>query len=709
MLLKVLLSFFFINYVQADRKNDTCGCHILGTVANVDGESLCNEKTLQCKCLPNVRGLNCDQCAKDHYGLFSGRGCSKCNCSPFGSNTTQCNTTTGTCTCRDGYTGSQCNECALNNYEYELFCVPCYCNIMGSRNLQCDRNGQCPCLENVEGYKCELCKENTYNMSEGCKPCPSSYNLVQNASSEYAKDLHKTDVILRQIEYNLSVIIQDFENFVEQLKELYSKIDALMSFDNLTVSTNIDDLFVNLDKKLTIFQDDVAEVLKKANEFNIDELSAAIEKVKMSLEESKDLLKKCVEELELAKTRSEELGTHNKTITNIAENSTAVLETISKKSEEALMNADDIKVTAKDICDGAEAFEAKQKKIQDDVEVFSINLNETRNNALTMQTDINEFSSETNKTHTVSTELDKKANEITIPDDQEILTETAIIKYDYVIVEGKIDDTSNISAEFKDTMDSTENYLAKVQNRENILNDELILLNKDKENADVAVEELEKLITTAQKDYDEITEFQNMHQKIKDLMETVPNISEKIKAVQDNHKETNQVFVQILDIIETNKNLAAKVDEILNEIEANETIILNRTENVDQLLKEHEGVSESLTKLDIDLKNLVFNHDKLKKVEAETEEKVQQLQLFSLVLNTIPLDESNLDDIDLEMSTVESMFDSIDILLKEKKKLEDEIESIKDILQNLPGEDSTLCEAPESEPKLGVTDVQSVA
>uniref|UniRef100_A0A914ULJ9 Uncharacterized protein n=1 Tax=Plectus sambesii TaxID=2011161 RepID=A0A914ULJ9_9BILA len=59
------------------RSCQRCVCNHLGTNSSA-GE--CDRVSGQCPCLPNVIGLQCDQCAANHYDLASGKGCSACAC-----------------------------------------------------------------------------------------------------------------------------------------------------------------------------------------------------------------------------------------------------------------------------------------------------------------------------------------------------------------------------------------------------------------------------------------------------------------------------------------------------------------------------------------------------------------------------------------------------------------------------------------------------
>lgn len=70
-----------------------CVCNPLG-VDRTGGE--CDRYTGQCPCLPNVIGLQCGQCAANHWKLASGYGCEPCGCDRQGSSSQQCNEV---CTC----------------------------------------------------------------------------------------------------------------------------------------------------------------------------------------------------------------------------------------------------------------------------------------------------------------------------------------------------------------------------------------------------------------------------------------------------------------------------------------------------------------------------------------------------------------------------------------------------------------------------------
>lgn len=65
-----------------------CECDVLGTNGTIKH---CDRSTGQCPCLPNVAGVRCDECAKNHWKIASGEGCEACNCDEIGARSEQCN------------------------------------------------------------------------------------------------------------------------------------------------------------------------------------------------------------------------------------------------------------------------------------------------------------------------------------------------------------------------------------------------------------------------------------------------------------------------------------------------------------------------------------------------------------------------------------------------------------------------------------------
>ncbi|XP_057672531.1 laminin subunit gamma-1-like [Diorhabda carinulata] len=128
-------------------------------------------------CIANRDGANCERCKENFYMREDGY-CIPCQCNSIGSRNLQCNAE-GKCQCKPGVTGEKCDRCEENFYDFSsLGCKTCGCHPAGSfRNEpRCDANtGICQCKDNVEGKQCNDCKPGFFNLDEenefGCTPC----------------------------------------------------------------------------------------------------------------------------------------------------------------------------------------------------------------------------------------------------------------------------------------------------------------------------------------------------------------------------------------------------------------------------------------------------------------------------------------------------------------------------------------------------------
>ncbi|NXL36266.1 USH2A protein, partial [Glaucidium brasilianum] len=156
---------------------EPCWCNSHGSV-----NQFCNPLSGQCSCKERVKGLHCDTCMDNFYGLDV-TGCKACECNIAGSfSGTVCDAKTGQCACKPNVGGRQCNEC-LDGYHkvqenLSFVCLPCNCDKAGTvdGSLLCDKStGQCPCKAGVTGLQCSRCMLHTYNLSMsnllGCQRC----------------------------------------------------------------------------------------------------------------------------------------------------------------------------------------------------------------------------------------------------------------------------------------------------------------------------------------------------------------------------------------------------------------------------------------------------------------------------------------------------------------------------------------------------------
>lgn len=73
----------------------------------------CDNQFGHCKCLMNVIGVQCDECAENYWNLESGKGCQHCDCDTTGTveNSTSCDQKTGQCNCIRNRGGRTCRDC----------------------------------------------------------------------------------------------------------------------------------------------------------------------------------------------------------------------------------------------------------------------------------------------------------------------------------------------------------------------------------------------------------------------------------------------------------------------------------------------------------------------------------------------------------------------------------------------------------------------
>ncbi|PIC18996.1 hypothetical protein B9Z55_024693 [Caenorhabditis nigoni] len=368
-----------------------CGCFAAGTRRPNNDYTLleCEQTDGQCECLPNVWGMQCDQCESGFYNITSGLGCQECGCDPLGSEGNTCDVVTGQCLCKPGVIGQHCDQCAPYHFGFSANgCQPCDCEYIGSESQQCDvNNGQCLCKENVEGRRCDQCAENRYGITQGCLPCDDCYTLIQSRVNTFREKVKSLDNTLQEIIENPAPV--NDTKFDEKVKEtsraateVWEAVKQKTKEGGGTIKTKskaIKEEIMTALEKLTTIDDSVSQARVGADaaendmrrwEIIIENARREIENVLHYLETEGD------ERAQIAYNASQKYGEQSKRMSELAQGTREEAEKhlkqameIEKLSELAIANATQANKEASDAIYGGEQIskqiaELKEKQNQ---------------------------------------------------------------------------------------------------------------------------------------------------------------------------------------------------------------------------------------------------------------------------------------------------------------------------------------------------------
>lgn len=167
------------------------------------------------------------------------------------------------------YCRFRCQQCRSKYYRLNKHtCVPCNCDIFGSKNLQCDDSGQCECHDNFTGKQCNQCAKRNQDIKNKCTNCPFCYYSVESKI-----------VILEKDVKNVSTIIENI------LKNTYPEHQAEID------ATNIQ-LFLEVKQNITIFQNQVNLYVEKLNTSRISQLQQQLDSIKQQFSNMNQYIEK---------------------------------------------------------------------------------------------------------------------------------------------------------------------------------------------------------------------------------------------------------------------------------------------------------------------------------------------------------------------------------------------------------------------------------
>ncbi|XP_069085921.1 laminin subunit beta-4 isoform X2 [Pleurodeles waltl] len=301
---------YFGSALKQNCKRCTCNSRGINPIECPPDEGeeqcVCDQETGQCPCLPNVIGINCDQCAPGTWNMVRGEGCQFCGCDPNTSESNECNQFTGACPCKSEYGGRNCDQCAENYYgNPKVKCIPCRCSLEGTRRPVCDsESGACNCLVGVIGRRCDKCARGYKQEFPNCALCHLCFDhwdgeitslsqalqgLIRfTANLDKKRPFPSCDIYFKSLEDKLSAIERILRSPLLSTDQ-FLKVKEYR--DN--IRQEVDDIFENVKElqELVNLNSTIEELMKEA-----DRLLRDLERIRQRLKNAEEAkMKVCVD------------------------------------------------------------------------------------------------------------------------------------------------------------------------------------------------------------------------------------------------------------------------------------------------------------------------------------------------------------------------------------------------------------------------------
>ncbi|XP_028407647.1 laminin subunit alpha-like [Dendronephthya gigantea] len=224
-----------------------CQCNDAG-ITGEPGSDLCDETTGLCECKSNVTGRTCGECKNGYWNLRKDNpyGCQRCICEPAGTlnGSTVCDKETGQCKCRDHLVGLECTRCEDGyfglTYKNPSPCEDCSCSRVGSVNITCEQTtGSCFCREKFTDNNCSTLEtgyyvpgvpEMTYE-AEQADPSAEYHDLASNITGVLIDGTSAS----RSVVFNVNIpkttvyaLVVRYQTLVEW-KDVSLKVESLLN------------------------------------------------------------------------------------------------------------------------------------------------------------------------------------------------------------------------------------------------------------------------------------------------------------------------------------------------------------------------------------------------------------------------------------------------------------------------------------------------